>query len=96
MVTIETIENFLCDLSDSVFSDGIVCDKIYNQEQRENRAAFVNGVTPPQSDQYGIVKCTAQLLENREKRSQCVQDINKIREKFTKIPERESSPVNSF
>jgi hypothetical protein len=67
-----------------VFSDGIVCDKIYNQEQRENRAAFVNGVTPPQSDQYGIVKCTAQLLENREKRSQCVHDMDIIRENFTK------------
>lgn len=85
MVTIETIENFLCDLSDSVFSDGIVCDKIYNPEQRENRSAFVNQVLPMQSDQNGITRCTAQLLENREKRSQCVHDVNLIRENFTKI-----------
>lgn len=85
MVTIETIENFLCDLSDSVFNDGIICDKIYNPEQRENRSAFVNQVLSMESDQNGITKCVAQLLENREKRSQCVQDVNLIREKFTKI-----------
>lgn len=85
MVTIETIENFLCDLSDSVFNDGIICDKIYNPEQKENRAAFINQVLAFESDQNGITKCTAQMLENREKRSQCIRDINLIRENFIKI-----------
>ena len=85
MVTIETIENFLCDLSDTVFNDGIVCDKIYNPEQRETRSVFVNQVLSFGSDQNGIFRCTAQLLENREKRSQCVSDVNIVKENFTKI-----------
>lgn len=84
MNIIEAVENFLCDTCDTIFNDGILCDKIYNAEQPVNRAAFVLQALPPETDQHGVTCCTAQIIENREKRSQCVQDMDIIRENFTK------------
>lgn len=84
MNIIESVENFLCDTCDEAFKDGILCDKIYNAEQSVNRAAFVLQVLNPVTDQDGVTSCTAQIIENREKRSQCVQDMEIIRENFTK------------
>lgn len=80
----ETLENFLCDLSDSVFNDGIVCDKIYNPEQEVNRAAFITATQTPEGDQDGLIRFSAQLLENRKKRSECIKDSELIRKNFKK------------
>lgn len=81
---ISSIEDYLCDLCDSVFSDGIVCDKVYNPEQQENRAAFVTQALPSPDDQNGIGTYTAQILQNRTKRSECIQDAELFRKNFIK------------
>ena len=82
---IDLIENYLCDKCDALFSeDGIVCDKVYNPEQTDNRAAFVTQVLTPLTDQNGVGEYRAQILENRSKRSQCIADAETIRKNFTK------------
>lgn len=82
---ISEIENYLCDLCDTIFNDGIVCDKAYNIEQRVNRAANVLGVYRAAGDQGAVHRVSAKITENRETRSQCVTDVDKIRQNIRKI-----------
>jgi hypothetical protein len=79
------IENYLCDLCDSVFNDGIICDKVYNIEQPSNRAVSVISVNALSGDQNSVKKMYAKFSENRETRALCVQDAEKILNNFTKI-----------
>lgn len=84
MTTLLLIEDYLCNLCDTVFNDGITCDKIYNPEQRVNRAAYVDNATASGADQNAITICRAKIVENRETRAQCITDIQKVRENFVK------------
>ena len=80
---VNIIEDYLCDKCDELFtSDGIVCDKVFNPEEPENRAAFITQVLSAQSDQNGIGDYSAQILEHRIKRSECIADVEKIRKNF--------------
>lgn len=82
---IDIIENYLCDKCDEMFaSDGIPCDKVYNPDQIDNRAAFITQMLTPITDQNGVGEYMAQILENRTKRSQCISDADTIRKNFTK------------
>jgi hypothetical protein len=86
---IDTIEDYLCDKCDELFAaDGLVCDKVFNPEQQANRAAFVNQVLTPLSDQSGVGVYKAQILENRLKRSECTQDVEILRTKLTKYGDK--------
>lgn len=81
---VKLIEDYLCDLCDTVFNDGIVCDKMYNPEQLVNRSAYVTDIQSQESDQHGLVKCNARIVENRKSRPECVNDVQKITENFNK------------
>ena len=84
MSDIKAIEDYLCNLCDSVFNDSITCDKLYNPEQRSNRAAYVDNTTATIADQNDVTVCHAKVVENRETRAQCISDIQKVRENFVK------------
>lgn len=89
MNVIESIEDYLCDKCDELFSgDDIVCDKVYNPEQPVNRAAFVTQVLTERADQSGVGEYRAQIIENRSKRSECIADAETIRKNFTKYGDR--------
>lgn len=80
---VNIIEDYLCDKCDEIFaSDSIVCDKVFNPEEPENRAAFIAQVLPTRSDQNAIGDYAAQILEHRIKRSECTADVEKIRKNF--------------
>lgn len=80
---VNIIEDYLCDKCDEIFaSDGIACDKVFNPEDPENRAAFITQVLAAQSDQNGVGDYSAQILEQRIKRSECTADVEKIRKNF--------------
>ena len=80
---VNIIEDYLCDKCDELFaSDGIVCDKVFNPEEAVNRAAFITQVLSASSDQSGVGEYTAQILENRLKRYECTEDVEKIRKNF--------------
>lgn len=81
---VKLIEDYLCDLCDAVFNDGIVCDKMYNPEQLVNRSAYVTDIQSQESDQHGLVKCNARIVENRKGRPECIIDVQKITENFNK------------
>ena len=82
--TVELIEDYLCDKCDKIFTgDSIVCDKVYNPEEIVNRASFITSVLSATTDQNGIGEYRAQIIENREKRSQCTHDVELIRKNFT-------------
>lgn len=81
---VKLIEDYLCDLCDTVFNDGIVCDKVYNPEQPVNRSAYVTDIQSQESDQHGLIKCNARIVENRKSRPECVTDVQKITENFNK------------
>ena len=72
---IKLIEDYLCDLCDAKFNDGLICDKVYNLEQPENRAAFINQQVDTETDQDGIRVYVAQILENRKTRTECINDM---------------------
>lgn len=81
---VEIVEDYLCDLCDTLFNDGIICDKIFNPEEKVNRAANVVQIYGAASDQGdAIYRMDARVVENREKRSQCIKDIE-ILQKLTK------------
>ena len=84
MIDIKTIEDYLCNLCDSVFNDSITCDKSYSPEKRVNRAAYVDSANPNLADQNAVTICRAKVVENRETRAQCITDIQKVRENFVK------------
>ena len=81
---IKIIEDYLCDLCDLVFNDGIVCDKVFNPEEPVNRAAFITQQGNYETDQDGIRTYTAQILENRKTRSECIIDMGIIDKHFRK------------
>lgn len=81
---IKIIEDYLCDLCDSSFNDGIVCDKVFNPEEPANRAAFITQQGNSSTDQDGIRIYTAQILENRKTRSECITDMDIINSTFRK------------
>lgn len=81
---VEVIENYLCDVCDAVFNDGIVCDKIFNPESPVNRSAYVTQQTGYETDQDGIRTFSAQILENRSTRSDCIRDMAIIDANFRK------------
>ena len=81
---VKTIEDYLCDLCDLVFNDGIVCDKVFNPEEPANRAAFITQQGNSETDQDGIRTYTAQILENRKTRSECIIDMEIIDKHFRK------------
>ena len=73
---VEVVEDYLCELCDEVFNDGIVCDKVFNPEERVNRAASVLQVYAPSADQpTAIHTMSARVVENRERRAQCITDM---------------------
>lgn len=81
---IKIIEDYLCDLCDISFTDGIVCDKVFNPEEPVNRAAFITQQGNSETDQDGIRTYTAQILENRKTRSECIIDMGIIDKHFRK------------
>jgi hypothetical protein len=81
---IKIIEDYLCDLCDLAFNDGIVCDKVFNPEEPVNRAAFITQQGNSETDQDGIRTYTAQILENRKTRSECIIDMGIIDKHFRK------------
>lgn len=81
---IKIIEDYLCDLCDIAFNDGIVCDKVFNPEEPVNRAAFITKQGNSETDQDGIHTYTAQILENRKTRSECIVDMEIIDKHFRK------------
>lgn len=84
MTYIKLIEDYLCDLCDLTFNDGIVCDKVFNPEEPVNRAAFITQQGNSETDQDGIRTYTAQILENRNTRSECIIDMDIIDKHFRK------------
>lgn len=86
---VNIIEDYLCDKCDEIFvSDGVVCDKVFNPEEAVNRAAFITQVLSAQSDQNGVGLYSAQIIEQRIKRSECTADVENIRKNFTKYGDR--------
>jgi hypothetical protein len=82
---IDLIEDYLCDKCDEIFNgDSIACDKVYNPEEAITRSAYVTSVKSNTTDQFGVGEYAAQIIENREKRSQCTHDVELIRKNFTK------------
>ena len=81
---IEIIENYLCDLCDESFNDGIICDKIFNPEETVTRSAYVIQQIDTLTDQDGIRRYTAQVVENRKTRSECIRDMGIIDGNFRK------------
>ena len=61
---IKLIEDYICDLCDEIFADGIVCDKIYNPEQLVNRSACITDIQSQETDQYAVIKCNVNISEN--------------------------------
>lgn len=84
MDNIKYVEDYLCNLCDAVFNDGISCDKVFNPEQLVNRSAYVTDIQSQDTDQYAIIKCNATIVENRKTRTECVADIEKIIKNFNK------------
>lgn len=84
MNVVELIEDYLCDKCDELFADEIVCDKLYNPEVAVNRAAFVTSVRDTVTDQDSVGEYTAQIIENRSKRSEGAADVELLRKNFTK------------
>ena len=82
--SVKIIEDYLCDLCDASFNDGIVCDKVFNPEEPANRAAFIIQQGNSETDQAGIRTYTAQILENRKTRSECIIDMGIIDKHFRK------------
>ena len=85
---IEVIENYLCDLCDEAFADGIVCDKIFNPEEQVTRSAYVVQQLDTLTDQDGIRKYIAQISENRKARSECIHDMSIIDSNFRKYSKK--------
>lgn len=87
---IKSVEDYLCETCDALFNDGIVCDKVYNPEERMNRAANVIQVRYGDDDQSGaIVRMEARVIENCDKRSKGVQDaelLRKLAKNGVKLP----------
>lgn len=81
---VKLIEDYLCNLCDLVFNDGIICDKMYNPEQLVNRSAYITDIQSIDGDQHALVKCNARIAENRKNRPECVTDTQKIIENFNK------------
>lgn len=57
---------------------------MYNPEQLVNRSAYVTDIQSQESDQHGLIKCHARIVENRKGRPECVTDVQKITENFNK------------
>lgn len=81
---IKIIEDYLCDLCDAAFGDGIICDKVFNPEEPVNRAVCITQQLESGTDQDGIRYYTAQILENRKTRSECINDMDIISNTFRK------------
>lgn len=81
---IKLIEDYICDLCDEIFADGIVCDKIYNPEQLVNRSACITDIQSQETDQYAVIKCNVNISENRKTRAECIVDTQKIVKNFNK------------
>lgn len=81
---VKIVEDYLCELCDDVFNDGIVCDKVFNPEDAVNRSAAVIQQINTHTDQDGMRRYSAQILENRKARSECIRDMEIIDENFRK------------
>lgn len=85
---VEIIENYLCDVCDAVFDDGIVCDKIFNPEDSATRSAYVTQQLESLTDQDGIRIFSARIVENRKTRSECIRDMGIIDDNFRKYSKK--------
>ena len=81
---VKLIEDYICNLCDEVFNDGIVCDKLYNPEQLVNRSACITDIHTQDTDQYAVIECNVNISENRKTRAECIADTQKIVKNFNK------------
>ena len=82
MTDIKAIEDYLCNLCDSVFNDSITCDKLYNPEQRINRAAYVDNTPATIADQNDVT-IAMQRLSKIEKHAPSASRIFRKCEKIS-------------